>query len=117
MDFDPKLKEALILLEKTGMWSSTYKPPIYRLLWRLGIKVRPPHFSSVISNFFWSSLFFGFFITLFNSIMGGLDGAGLRIGLLSAFFGLCMSVSYWLGKRKYHLLTWDELISSNKPNT
>ena len=51
MNFDTKLDAALKRLSSTGMWSSSYAPPIYRLLWGLGVKIPPPHFSRSTFNF------------------------------------------------------------------
>jgi hypothetical protein len=44
MSFDTRRAEALAMLEKTGVWRSSYSPPLTRLLWRIGVRVPPPHF-------------------------------------------------------------------------
>ena len=52
--FEQKLAAALELLSTTGMWRITYAPPLFRLLWNLGVEVPPPHFCrlSALAIFF-----------------------------------------------------------------
>ena len=59
MRFEEKLAAALGLLDSTGMLRGHYAPPLYRLLWKLGIKAPPPHFQSFTTNFVRSGVSFG----------------------------------------------------------
>jgi hypothetical protein len=46
-------------LARTKIWRSSYAPPIYKLMWRMGIDVMPPHYQSMTFNAIFSGLWFG----------------------------------------------------------
>ena len=68
-------------MRQKGVRSWTAAPPIYRLLWRLGIKVRPPLFASFRSLF----LALGHLLFVFFSF--SLVGARHFGGKAAATFG------------------------------
>lgn len=94
---------------------SNYAPPLFRILWRIGVYVRPPHFASFGSNFLLTGAWFG---VVWGAIMWLLvwPGTGksplvdaitaLVAGLL---FGLCMALYYRQGARKYKLPGWAQI--------
>lgn len=49
MTHDEKVAFLLDDLARKGIGRYTVAPPIYRLLWRLGIEVKPPLFASFLS--------------------------------------------------------------------
>ena len=51
MNYPSKLSSALAMLATTGLSRSSYEPPLYRLLWRVGLLLPPPHFASFGFNF------------------------------------------------------------------
>jgi hypothetical protein len=53
MTFATRLEAALGILARTGIPKFAYAPPTHRLLWRLGVEIRPPHFSGRLTNFLW----------------------------------------------------------------
>jgi len=61
MTHDEKIAYYLRDMRQKGVRSWTAAPPLYRLLWRLGIKVRPPLFASFRSL---SVLYLCFFLLL-----------------------------------------------------
>lgn len=71
MDFNERLQRAFALLESKGIGKSTYSPPLFRLFWKLGIQVPPPHMAG-----------FGF-----NTLLMG--------GFFGVFWGLCMWLLLW----------------------
>jgi Family of unknown function (DUF6404) len=63
MTNDEKIAYFLRDMRQKGVRSLTAAPPIYRLLWRLGIKARPPLFGSFRSLFWrWAVLYLCFFL-------------------------------------------------------
>ena len=51
MAYPAKIDLALQILAKTKIRRYNYAPPLHRLLWSLGIPVRPPYFAGFWSNF------------------------------------------------------------------
>jgi hypothetical protein len=115
MSFEEKRQAALAMLAATGMWRSNYAPPLYRLLWRLGIKVPPPHFASFRSNFAFPGICFGVLWGLLMWLMfWSNQGVPIqRAIILSAvagvFFGLAMAAFYRHGARKHALPKWQDI--------
>lgn len=121
---DPRSKRlaALEILASTGIWRSNYAPPIYRLLWRLGVEAPPPHFAG-----FWRNVLTGggFFGLAYGILMWFLrwSSQGLRVGnaVLWAVstglaFGLAMATYYAYGRRRHGLPRWSELPGFARPS-
>jgi hypothetical protein len=51
MRYPLKLNSALATLAVTGMRKNSYAPPLYRLLWSVGLHPPPPHFQNFGANF------------------------------------------------------------------
>ncbi len=115
MPIDTKRSTALRILAATGMWRSTYAPPLLRLLWFCGLDIRPPHFAPFQVN----ALVYGaMFAMVFGSARRIIEGAdtarsaravGIELVLAGALFGLVMAISFERGKRKYRLPAWRDL--------
>lgn len=95
--FNARLQQALTLLDSKGLGKSTYAPPLFRLLWRLGMQVPPPHMATFAFN---SLLMGGFFGVFWGAVMWlllwGRQGMPLAVGagvalLAGALFGLTMA--------------------------
>lgn len=105
--FDARLQQALALLDTKGLRKSTYAPPLFRLLWRLGVKVPPPHMAGFAFNSLVMGGFFGVFWGLAMwLLLWGHQGMPLVIVavaalLAGALFGLAMAwyLRYWARKR------------------
>jgi asparagine N-glycosylation enzyme membrane subunit Stt3 len=94
-DFEPKRERALEILAATGMWRSSYAPPIYRLLWRRGWELRPPHFASVGVNFAFCSGFFALGLTLLKlALPWGRDMTIGEVFFAGIAFGCSMALYY-----------------------
>jgi hypothetical protein len=50
MTFEDKRRRALAMLEERGVSGWTASPPPYRLLWRIGVRMPPPHFAGPLAN-------------------------------------------------------------------
>ena len=59
-EFDGRLEKALAWLEESGIRRSTYAPPMFRLLWKAGVRIPPPHMNGFVVNAF---VMGGFFAT------------------------------------------------------
>jgi hypothetical protein len=53
MKFETRLKTALAILARIHIRPIWYAPPPHRMLWRLGVRIRPPHFTGTLANFLW----------------------------------------------------------------
>ena len=59
MSFQDKLDAANKELSKTKIRKLSYNPPILMLLRKLGLDIRPFHYSTFLNNFILASLWFG----------------------------------------------------------
>jgi hypothetical protein len=88
-------------------WSAV--PPIYRLLWRLGIKVRPPLFAS-----FWSlavpyAVGWGILLIIAWWLRDPHTITSLVISVVgAAFIGVIAAASYRRQARKLALPRWED---------
>jgi hypothetical protein len=111
MRFEQKLTAAIALLESTSILRDSYAPPLFRLLWRLGFRVPPPHFLDFTTNFVFASSFFsvmwGFLMWLAEwprqGLSLGIAGSAISAGLL---FGLGMAGYDRYVARKYRIPLW-----------
>jgi hypothetical protein len=112
MRFEKKLEAALTLLASTGIWRSSYAPPLYRLLWRLGAEVPPPHFRSFAENFITVGPLFGL---VWGSMMWLPAWLREEISLPMGFgaavfagslFGLVLATYYRYGAAKHGIPLW-----------
>ncbi len=115
MERNAQREVALSMLAKTGIWPSNYAPPLFHLLWSLGMNVPPPHFIRFVSIVIFMVAFFGGVLSLFVSPMlwstTGISGTQVLIfGVLTGLaFGLAMASYYAYGRRKHQLPGWNEL--------
>jgi membrane associated rhomboid family serine protease len=108
-------KVAVLLrdLGQKGIGQYTIAPPAYRLLWRLGIEVRPPHFAS-----FWSiaapmalgfAIVWGIFMWLAVWQQRGSVGSGVASAAVAGlFFGVTMAAYYRWRASKLALPRWED---------
>lgn len=57
--FQRKLEAAFAAANAAGLKKSYYAPVLHRLLCRLGIAIRPPHFAGIAQNFLMQGVVFG----------------------------------------------------------
>ena len=113
-----KIDAAIAFLRSRRVSASSAAPPLYRLLWSLGIYVPPPHFQSFLGL----ALILG---TVFGTIMGVVFSlttlgdrswewgaiAGLFCGV---FFGLSMAAYFRWSASKLKLPRWSEFVPPNR---
>ena len=107
-----KLKQMQRHLASVGVPPTTSAPPLWRLLWRLGIQIPPPLFTRFLPLALFMGILFGAFWGLFmwlflwsrqSIAIGIILGASAVAGLL---FGLCMADYFRHLARKHHLPLW-----------
>lgn len=115
-EFDLRLGQALALLQTKGLGRSTYAPPLFRLLWKLGIRVPPPHMAGFACNSLLMGGFFGVFWALLMWMMlWGRQGMPLSVVaiaalLAGALFGLSMAWYMRYSARKRAIPRWQDFI-------
>lgn len=111
-DFDARLRQALALLETKGLGKNNYAPPLFRLLWRLGVKAPPPHMAGFAFNSLLMGTFFGVLWGLFMwLLLWGRQGVPLVVGAVGALvagtlFGLAMAWYLRYSARKHAIPRW-----------
>jgi len=114
MSVHGKRDAALKILASTGIWRSSYVPPLLRLLWRLGLDVPPPHFATFWNNVLYNGSLFAVFWGLLMWFIPWFreERSLLRVlvlaGFMGVFFGLWMAAYYARGRRKYNLPSWKD---------
>jgi len=110
MAYPPKIKQALDVLATTGISRWNYAPPLHRLLWSLGVPIRPPLFNSFAYNFLSMGSSFGVAFTWLTR-----DQDSTLVGLLAqcvitgGAFGLIMAIWMQRRARRYNLPAWSEI--------
>ena len=118
MDFEKKRVAALKFLASTGIRPIHYAPLLFQFLWRVGIKVPPPHFADFTTNFVIRSLGCWAFLSLFLVGMiawSGDLGNTAVLSMLLAFaagiglaMGFIMSIYYYYSARKHFIPPWPD---------
>ena len=121
MSFETKRDKALSILAKTDIPQSNYLPSMHSALWKLGVKIPPPHFARHSLNLIFFMSFFALLIGICANLILviGMWLAGNDINLIKmnfhgaliggALFGVITARSYEDCKRKYKLPTWKSL--------
>lgn len=115
-DFEARRVKALELLAASGIRKSNYLPLATSLLWRLGVKVRPPHFARFAGTSLVCGLYFGLTWGLFMWLLVW-SSQGLNVAaafssavFAGAFFGLSMAAYYAYARKKHRLPPWEKLL-------
>jgi membrane associated rhomboid family serine protease len=103
------------LLSGRGVARRHAAPLLFRLLWRLGLPVRPPHFlgfaSVAVVYGTWFTVVWGVFMwTLVWSQQGrSIVDVALRAAAAGACFGLMIAWLYARERREFAVPAWDAL--------
>ncbi len=113
-DFEAKYEKAMQELKGTPIWKSNYNPPFYKLIRRLGIQSRPPHYNTFLSNSYRMSLYFAaiwaVFLLAFSWTNDDISKFNVVIVsiLIGMFFGVVMGIYYWYSFRTNSLTEWEK---------
>ena len=113
MTHDEKVALLLKDLRQRGISEYTTAPPLYRLLWRLGITAKPPFFASFWSLVVTMGVLFGVLwgiLMWFSGWQGELPvstAIGLAV-LAGVLFGLIMAAYYRRKARQLALPRWED---------
>ena len=115
MSFSAKLNAAQKELSESKIWKANSNPPLFVLLRKLGINIRPVHYNTFIVNFLLMAIMFGgtwgliMWFTTWESQNMSIQMAlitSLGAGLL---FGLSMAFYYKRSSKKNKLSNWEQL--------
>lgn len=115
MTFDDRLAAAHQELASKGVWHANYNPPLFRLLRRAGLSVKPPHYQSWLTNFIdfgvSSGLIWGLFMWLVSWHGTDIAPASIlrQIAIFAGFMGLAMASYLWLRRKQLTLTPWEDL--------
>ena len=114
-DFAKRKEAAFEVMKAKGIKPSNYAPPLLRLLWSIGVEVRPPHFAGFWSTAAWMGAFFGLgwggvmWVLSWDAKGIPLKGVAAMVVGAGAIFGLAMAAYYANDRKKHALPSWDEL--------
>ena len=112
--FNKRLHAALNLLNEKGVKKYISSPLLYRGLWKLGIKIPPPLFSTFWNNFLVDAIFMSVFWGIWMTIIVWDSGVGPIAKILSIIF-VGIFIGYYKAsltkklQREHHLPTWEDL--------
>jgi hypothetical protein len=112
--FETRLQRALAMLESKKLGRNTYAPPLFRLMWKMGLKLPPPHMAGFAINATLMGGFFGAFWGLFMwLLMWSRQGMPLLVGVATALvagllFGLTMAWYLRHQARRHGIPHWRE---------
>ena len=113
MTHDRKMEEYKRLMAEKGIGPATVSPPLWQLLWSMGVPLPPPLYMRFLPLALFAGTFFGVVFGAFAWYMGNkgvrtmsLNEAGVVALATGAFFGISVA---WLTRRlarKHGLGTW-----------
>ena len=111
MSHQEKVAHWIADLRMRGIEENTAIPPIWRLAWKLGLELPPPHFMAFIPLALVIGIPFGFlwglvmWLVLWSNLgLGFSASAGAAAGTL---FGLPMAAYFRFQAGKHHLGSWE----------
>ena len=123
MTFEKKLQRAHRELAGAGIPDLNYNPPLTRMLRKIGIKVRPPHYYSFLLNAVLVSIYF--ILTLGVLVVGvftliqllSRHGVSLttalvklfEIGWISCIVGILLAAYFKYDAKRHGLSKWETL--------
>ena len=115
MSFQGKLEAAQKELKDSTIWKANSNPPLFVLLRKIGVKIRPVHYNTFFVNFILMTSMFGclwgifmWFSTWKHQDMPVLIGFALSL-FAGILFGLSMAFYYKRSAKKNNLSNWEQL--------
>lgn len=101
------------MLSQHGLAPGTYAPLLFRLLWKIGVNVPPPHFmgftklAMIWGTWFavvWGAIMWAFVWSRQDTNILLAAGSAIAAG---TFFGVSLAAVYARHRKKYGLPTWE----------
>lgn len=112
MDAREKIDLAIAYLKDRRVNENTASPPLWRLCWRAGLLIPPPHFLGFVPLLLLTGVPFGIGMNLFGlafllALGAPVNWGFLLMGIFSAlFFGGAMAAYYRWSARRLGLPKW-----------
>jgi hypothetical protein len=122
MHFRVQLDRSLAVLSARGLSRQHAEPLLFRMLWKLGVRVRPPHFLGfahiAIVYGVWFACAWGVFMWMLVWCQQGIGIAGVALRAIGAgaCFGLLMAWFYARERREFALPAWESLVGEERPS-
>jgi hypothetical protein len=113
MHFRAQLDRSLAMLSARGLARRHAAPLLFRLLWKLGVRVRPPHFlgfahiALVYGTWFACAWGLLMWLLVWSQQGSGIAAVALRAGGAGAAFGLMVAWFYTRERREFALPAWE----------
>ena len=111
-----EIERAVAALVKLGVRRSLAAPPVYRFLWRLGWRIRPPLFQSFGTLFLLFSTgfatFMGTYMWCVRTPDRSLTASAIAVGLTGVLFGLYCADNFRCKARSLRLPDWQRYIAA-----
>jgi len=112
MTFETQLAAAHRELADKGVQELNYNPPLFRLLRRLGLRLRPPHHERFLVNLLAFGLPTGAIWGVLMWCFGWHDEVSPSFALRQSAlfgigFGLLMGIIVWMRRKQLKLTPWD----------
>jgi hypothetical protein len=117
MSHREKVERHVADMRSRGLWRSTAAPPLYRVLWAIGVPVRPPLMQTFWTLAAFMGIYFGvawgvFMRLLFWQQMPWQYWASVS-GLAGLLFGLSMATYYRVRARSLGLPSWEDYLATS----
>lgn len=115
MEFEERLAIAHQLLADSGLKEFHYNPWLFKLLRKLGVRVKSPYYAGWLTNFLCSGLsiapLWGLIMWTFVWHPEGRDllSALFNTAMFAGVFGLFTLIGLWLKRRQLGLTPWEQL--------
>jgi hypothetical protein len=115
LTWNKKLDLFLIDMDKRGVGRLTAAPPVYRFLWKVGIKIPPPLFASLL----WNAIFMSTYFFLMSEVVIRILFYGSSAGpvyipvLLGLLAGNLTAIITSVQKRRLRLPKWPRYLEQN----
>jgi hypothetical protein len=114
MTHSEKVALAVNDLVSRGVRPLTAAPPIFRLLWRLRVPIRPPHFMrfrtlALFVGIGWGATFdLYIWAVIARSGRAATPSVHAVVAVGAALFGLLLALFYWWQARRLGLPPWEQ---------
>ena len=113
MKHSEKIQRMFGDLSNRGIDPRTFAPPIYRWLWKLGVEIPPPHFSTFWFLFAFQGGCFGLALGVPIFASGMFFSLPLQLLVIlsvasGVLFGLCMAIYFRWQAKTHRLPLWKD---------